>query len=132
MSELAIVSARSGRLAVLADEGNGSARVALDLAKDPGKFLSTVQIGITLIGVINGAYSGASLGDPVAQRLMFWFGIDGETAQTLGFAAVIGVTTYLSLVAGELVPKQIALIAPERIALLMAKPMLWLSKIAAP
>ena len=132
MSELAIVSARSGRLAVLADEGNGSAQVALDLAKDPGKFLSTVQIGITLIGIIAGAYSGASLGTPTAERLSFWTGIDGDTAQTLGFALVIGITTYASLVIGELVPKQVALIAPERIALIMAKPMLWLSKAAAP
>ena len=132
MSELAIVSARSGRLAVLADEGHKSAKVALSLAKDPGKFLSTVQIGITLIGVINGAYSGASLGGPVAERLVFLTGMGAETAQTLGFAAVIGLTTYASLVIGELVPKQVALIAPERIALLMAQPMLWLSKIAAP
>ena len=132
MSELAIVSARSGRLAVLVDEGNSSAKVALALAKDPGKFLSTVQIGITLIGVINGAYSGASLGAPVGDRIELWLGIENDAAQTIGFALVIGLTTYISLVIGELVPKQVALIAPERIALIMAKPMLWLSKIAAP
>ena len=102
MSELAIVSSREARLKALAKAGNGGARRALDLAAEPGRFLSTVQIGITLIGILAGAYSGASLGQPVAQRLML-LGIDPETAQTLGFGLVIVATTFVSLIIGELV-----------------------------
>ena len=131
MSELAIVSARKQRLQTMEKAGRRGARTALLLASDPGKFLSTVQIGITLIGIIAGAYSGASLGGPVGERLQP-FGLTHETAQTLGFAIVIGLTTYASLIIGELVPKQFALRAPEPIAVLMAGPMLWLSRITAP
>jgi putative hemolysin len=131
MSELAIVSARSARLQAMADGGSSGAACALELARDPGKFLSTVQIGITLIGIGTGAYSGSTLGKPVGEML-FATGIDRDWAMTIGFTIVIGVTTYASLVIGELVPKQFALIAPERIAAVMARPMLWLAKIAAP
>ncbi|MBC9034769.1 HlyC/CorC family transporter [Sphingomonas sp. JC676] len=131
MSELAIVSARTARLEALARSGNKGAATAILLAADPGKFLSTVQIGITLIGIIAGAYSGASLGEPVAQRLA-WTGLSPETAHTVGIALVIALTTYASLVVGELVPKQFALRSPEPIAAIMALPMLWLSRITAP
>ena len=131
MSELAIVSSRRTRLKALAKTGRKGAQTALDLAADPGRFLSTVQIGITLIGILAGAYSGASLGGPVAQRLAF-LGLEPETAQTVGFGLVILLTTYASLVIGELVPKQFALRSPEPIAIVMAKPMLWLSKATAP
>jgi putative hemolysin len=131
MSELAIVSAREARLKAMAKAGSAGARTALDLAADPGRFLSTVQIGITLIGILAGAYSGASLGGPVAQRLML-VGVPAEYAQTLGFALVIVLTTYASLVIGELVPKQIALRAPERLAAFIALPMLWLARATAP
>jgi putative hemolysin len=131
MSELAIVSAREARLKAMVKAGRAGAQTALDLAADPGRFLSTVQIGITLIGILAGAYSGASLGGPVAQRLML-VGISAEYAQTLGFVLVIIVTTYASLVIGELVPKQIALRAPERLAAFMALPMLWLARATAP
>ncbi len=131
MSELAIVSAREARLKAMAKAGSGGARCALDLASEPGRFLSTVQIGITLIGILAGAYSGASLGTPVAQRLAI-FGLDPETAQTVGFSIVIVVTTYASLVIGELVPKQFALRNPEGIAAVVARPMGWLSKVTAP
>jgi putative hemolysin len=131
MSELAIVSARSARLQAMADAGSSGAAAALRLGRDPGKFLSTVQIGITLIGIIAGAYSGASLGGPTGERLM-QLGIEREWALTIGFGLVIGATTYASLVIGELVPKQFALIAPERIAAIMARPMEWLAWIAAP
>jgi putative hemolysin len=131
MSELAIVSARSARLQAMAEGGSSGATAALRLARDPGKFLSSVQIGITLIGIIAGAYSGASLGTPTGQRLA-QLGMDSEWAMTIGFGLVIGVTTYASLVVGELVPKQFALIAPERIAATMAKPMEWLAKLTAP
>src|SRR3546814_7141081 len=98
---------------------------------DPGRFLSTTQVGITLIGIIAGAYSGASLGAPVAARLVR-LGVAPDTASTLAFAAVIGLTTYASLVIGELVPKPIALRSPEPIAAMMALPMRWLARLAAP
>jgi putative hemolysin len=131
MSELAIVSARMAKLQGLADGGNKGAAAALRLARDPGKFLSTVQIGITLIGIIAGAYSGSTLGGPVTERLAA-LGIGPEWATTLGFGIVIGITTYLSLVIGELVPKQFALVAPERIAMIMAVPMEWMARLTAP
>jgi putative hemolysin len=131
MSELAIVSSRKPRLKAMARSGKSGAQTALELAADPGRFLSTVQIGITLIGILAGAYSGASLGGPTGDRLQL-LGIPAETAQSLGFALVIFLTTYASLVIGELVPKQFALRSPERIAALMALPMLWLSRATAP
>jgi putative hemolysin len=131
MSELAIVSARRPRLRAMARAGRRGAQVAIDLSSDPGRFLSTVQIGITLIGILAGAYSGASLGGPVAQRLAA-LGMDPDTASTLGFTLVIILTTYASLVIGELVPKQFALRAPETIAVLVALPMLWLARATAP
>ncbi len=131
MSELAIVSARKARLEAMVRAGKRGAQTAIDLAADPGKFLSTVQIGITLIGIIAGAYSGASLGTPTAARIEA-LGIDHETAETIGFAIVIALTTYASLIVGELVPKQFALRSPEPIAVLVATPMKWLARITAP
>ncbi|WP_427964047.1 hemolysin family protein [Altererythrobacter sp.] len=131
MSELAIVSARTARLRTARDKGSASARIALALAADPGKFLSTVQIGITLIGIIAGAYSGASLGGPVGERLAL-LGVPARMAGDFGFGTVIALTTYLSLVVGELVPKQLALRAAVPIALVMARPMAILARIAAP
>ena len=131
MSELAIVSARRPRLQAMEKAGRSGARVALELAADPGRFLSTVQIGITLIGIVAGAYSGASLGGPVSERLQ-GLGMTPNLAENAGFALVIGLTTYASLIVGELVPKQFALRAPEPIAVLVATPMLWLAKLTAP
>lgn len=132
MSELAIASSRKARLEAMARTGSRGARAAIDLAADPGKFLSTVQVGITLIAVISGAYSGEALGGPTAIRLQQWFGWSTEFADKAGFALVIGLTTFLSLIVGELVPKQIALRSPEPIAAVMALPMAWLARIAAP
>jgi len=131
MSELAIVSARRPRLQAAQKAGKGGAETALKLAEDPGKFLSTVQIGITLIGIIAGAYSGASLGYPVAERLES-MGLDADVAVSAGFTLVIGLTTFASLIIGELVPKQFALRSPEPIAMLVSRPMLLLSKVTAP
>ncbi|ATE66727.1 hemolysin family protein [Rhizorhabdus dicambivorans] len=131
MSELAIVSARKARMEAMARAGRRGARTAIDLAADPSKFLSTVQIGITLIGILAGAYSGASLGGPVGERLAL-LGVPAESAEEIGFGLVIVVTTFLSLIIGELVPKQFALRAPEPIAAVMAVPMLWLSRATAP
>jgi len=132
MSELAIVSARTAQLRMAADRGSRGAQTAMELAADPGKFLSTVQIGITLIGIVSGAYSGATLGGPVGERLGALLGLDAETAETAGFVVVIAITTYLSLIVGELVPKQLALRAGVPVALLMARPMALLAKVAAP
>jgi putative hemolysin len=131
MSELAIVSARTSRLRLAAERGSGAARTALALAAVPGKFLATVQIGITLVAVVAGAFSGATLGDPVAERLQE-LGISPHTAGTLGYVLVIGLTTYFTLVVGELVPKQLALRAAVPIALVMARPMALIARIAAP
>lgn len=131
MSELAIVSARTARLSMAADAGSKGASTALSLAADPGKFLSTVQIGITLVGIIAGAYSGASLGGPVGDRLEL-LGLEPDFAGDMGFAVVIALTTYFTLIIGELVPKQIALRAAEPIAIAMALPMLTLARMAAP
>ena len=131
MSELAIVSARTARLRAAAKRGVGGARIALSLAANPGKFLSTVQIGITLIGIIAGAYSGASLGGPVSDRLAL-LGFPPAYVEEVGFVLVIAVTTYLSLVVGELVPKQVALRAAVPIAIVMARPMAIMARVAAP
>lgn len=131
MSELAVVSARPARLRPLAEGGNRGARSALALAADPGRFLSSVQIGITLVGVLSGAFSGATLG----ARLSAWLsdtGLAGDWAQTLGVGGVVVLLTYLSLIIGELVPKQIALKNPEAIAMRAAPVMMGLSRLAAP
>lgn len=131
MSELAIVSARAPRLRALADKGSRAAKTVLELAADPGRFLSTVQIGITLIGIIAGAYSGSSLGGPVGERLVA-LGLPVRFAGETGFALVIMATTYASVVVGELVPKQLALRMAEPVALIMARPMSILATIMGP
>ncbi|MDQ3245736.1 MAG: hemolysin family protein [Pseudomonadota bacterium] len=131
MSELAIVSSRDARLRALAKTGSRGAVAALQLAAEPGRFLSSVQIGITLIGILAGAYSGASLGEPVAQRVAL-LGIDEDMSRTLGFTLVIVLTTFVSVVIGELVPKQFALRSPEPIAAIVARPMIWLAVITTP
>jgi putative hemolysin len=131
LSELAVVSSREARLKAMARGGSAGAQCALDLAANPGKFLSTVQTGITLIAVVSGAFSGTALGEPAAQRLQL-LGLDPDIARKLGFAVVIVLVTYVSLVIGELVPKQLALRSPEPIAVIVSRPMRWLSRVAAP
>jgi putative hemolysin len=131
MSELAIVASRKARLKVLADEGNRGAASALSLVENPGRFLSTVQIGITLVGILAGAFGGAT----ITERLAAYFDSFPEIAP-LGEPIAIGVVvlgiTYLSLVIGELVPKQLALKDPERLASRVARSMTLLAKVAAP
>lgn len=131
MSELAIVSARAVRLRAMADSGTRGAATALALAADPGRFLSTVQIGITLVGVLSGAFSGATLGARLSATLLAG-GMSASTADLLGVGIVVVVITYLSLIIGELVPKQIALANPERVAVRMAPAMKLLSQVALP
>ncbi|XFA73033.1 hemolysin family protein [Thermosynechococcaceae cyanobacterium Okahandja] len=130
-AEIAVVSARKVRLEQLAKRGKRKAKAALKLANSPNSFLSAVQIGITLIGILSGAVGGATL----AQRLqgalapLPWV---GQYSQPLSIAIVVTGITYLSLVIGELVPKRIAMTYPEAIACNIAKPMVWLTKLTAP
>jgi putative hemolysin len=131
MAELAIVSSRRARLRAMVERNVVGARRALALAADPGRFLSTVQIGITLIGVLSGAFSGATLGLRVGQWLEA-AGVPNQVSEPAGVAAVVALITYLSLVVGELVPKQIALRRPERIAVRVAPAMTVLARISAP
>lgn len=131
MSELAIVSSRRARLKAFAERGVKGSRRALDLCDNPGRFLSTVQIGITLVGVLSGAFSGATLG----LKFAVWLeahGVPNSAAEALGVGAVVAAITYLSLIAGELVPKQIALADPERIAVKVAPAMTVLQRLARP
>ena len=131
MSELAIVSSRRPRLQAMEKAGRHGATTAILLAAEPGRFLSTVQIGITAVGIVAGAYSGASLGGPMGERLQA-LGLAADTAQTAGFAVVIALTTYASLMIGELIPKQFALRSPEPIACFMAPILAVLSRVGAP
>lgn len=131
MSELAVVSSRPARLKARLERGDRGAGIALDLAQDPGKFLSTVQIGITLVGVLAGAFSGATIGLRLADALPA-LGVPEAAANEVGVGIVVVAITYLSLIIGELVPKQIALAAPERVASRVAPAMLVLSRVAAP
>lgn len=131
MSEMAIVSASRPLLRQMAKQGNARAELALNLAEDPGKFLSTVQVGITLVGTLAGAYGGATIADKLAPILneIPWIAPYGST---VAVALVVSLITYLSVVIGELIPKQFALTNSEAIAMFVARPMLLLSKIVAP
>jgi putative hemolysin len=139
MSELAIVSARKVRLKASAERGDKGAATALDLLEDPARLLSTVQVGITLVGIVSGAYGATAVADDLSPLIGVIPGL-AEWADDIAFGIVVLFTTYLSLVLGELVPKRIALIAPETIAVatapLMAllanasKPLVWLLKVS--
>ncbi|MBK8083664.1 MAG: HlyC/CorC family transporter [Devosia sp.] len=131
MSELAVVSSRPARLKVLAANGRRGAEVALKLQDDPGKFLSSVQIGITLVGVLSGAFSGATLGDRLGLTLA-GAGLDKAVAMPLGVGLVVILITYLSLIIGELVPKQVALRDAEGVAARVAPLMAFIASAAAP
>ncbi|MCI0755960.1 hemolysin family protein [Teichococcus vastitatis] len=131
LSELAVVSARRPRLRAMAAEGRAGAAAALRLAEDPGRFLSTVQIGITLVGVLAGAFSGSALGGQLS-ALLLDAGVPLDVANPLGFGVVVALVTYLSIVVGELVPKRLALRNAETLACLVAPLMRLVSRIAAP
>ncbi len=131
MSETAVVSARKARLQQLANKGDANARTALELANAPNHFLSAVQIGITLIGILAGAFGGATISDKLADLLRLIPAI-APYSKTLALFFVVLCITYLSLVIGELVPKRLALNNPERIASAVAPSMRLLSKLTAP
>jgi magnesium and cobalt exporter, CNNM family len=131
MSELAVISSRPAKLSLLAAKGVRGAERAVALASDPGKFLSTVQIGITLVGVLSGAFSGATLGQRLTQSLVE-LGLSAGLADIVGVGIVVTLITYATLIVGELVPKQVALRDPESIAVKVAPVMDWLAKISLP
>ncbi len=131
LSELAVVSARKPRLKSMADAGRSGARAALRLAEEPGRFLSTVQIGITLVGILAGAFSGAALSERFDAILKAW-GLATGVAEPLAYVLVLGAITYLSVIVGELVPKQLALKNAEGIACAVAPLMATVSRVAAP
>src|SRR3982751_2029864 len=122
MSELAIVSARRGRLLAMQRTGSPGAAAAIALAEDPQRFLPTVQVGITLVGILAGVFGGARIAGPLGEVLARLPG--GEPfAGELSFVLVVVAITYANLILGELVPKQVALRDPERIAVFVARPL---------
>ena len=131
MSEIAVVSSRQARLVKLAEDGNTGARSALALNREPSIFLSTVQVGITMVGILSGAIGEATLAVPLAEWLGQFPSI-ADHAMGIAMTTVVGVLTYLSVVVGELVPKQLGLLAPERVAARIARPMNLLSRMAGP
>ena len=131
MTEIAIVTSKKNRLEKRREEGDSRAEYALKLAEDPNQLLSTIQIGITLIGVITGAFGGATI---ASQLAVYVEKIDvlSSFSYELSFIIVVGISTYLSLIIGELVPKRIGMGNPEKVACLIAKPMFYFSKIGKP
>lgn len=131
MSETALISARKNRLTQESKQGNQAARTALEIASNPDRFLSTVQIGITLIGILTGLYSGATISGYFA-RILTGLGVMPEYADEIAQITIVFVVTYLSIVVGELVPKRIALSSSVTVAKLVARPMKLLSTLALP
>jgi putative hemolysin len=131
MSEMAVVTARKSRLEDWADKGHTGAKAALELANSPNRFLSTIQIGITLVGILTGAFGGRSVADRMAAYLNMIPGVE-PYSRVIGLGFVVAGIAYLSLVIGELLPKRLALRNPERIAVLMANPMRVLTRICSP
>ena len=127
MAELAVVSVRRAKMQKYLDEGDERAQIVFDLLEDPNEFLSTVQIGISLIGVLTGALGGVTLAEPLSEVISFV-----PYNEQISVAIVVIITTYLTLVVGEIVPKVIALNDPEKISLRVAKSMVILSKVSKP
>ena len=127
MAELAVVSVRKAKMQKYLEEGNENAQIVIDLLEDPNEFLSTVQIGISLIGVLTGAFGGVTLAEPLSKLISFI-----PYNEPISVIIVVVVTTYLTLVVGEIVPKVIALNNPEKVSLKVAKSMVILSKISKP
>ena len=131
LSEMSVVTSRKPRLKQMAADQR-SAQKALELAEHPERFLSTVQVGITLVGILSGMLVGDALGEEIAARVGSHLPVAGAYAGTIGKVVAVGLITYVTIVLGELVPKRLALLAPERLASLVAVPMHWLSRIATP
>ena len=131
MSEIALVTAKRSRLARLADDGDKSAATAMKLGEDSTRFLSTIQIGITSIGILNGIVGEGALAQPFAFHLQS-LGVDSETAHLTATIVVVLGITYNSIVVGELVPKRLGQLNPEQIARLVARPMQTLASMTRP
>lgn len=131
MSEIAIVTARKSRLAALAERGSKSAAAALKLADDPTQFLSTVQIGITSIGIMNGIFGESILAEPFSLWLQS-LGLPVQVSNPAATGLVVVVVTYVTIVVGELVPKRLGQVSAENIACIIAPPMMWLARVARP
>jgi putative hemolysin len=132
LAEMAVVSARKARLQHAAALGRDGARIALELKRDPGRFLSTVQVGITVIGVLASVFGGATLADTLAEYLATFSGSIGHYAKPLSFAVVVALISYVTLILGELVPKRLALGRPEFIAARLSRLLLAMSRLATP
>jgi putative hemolysin len=132
MSEMAVVSARKARLQEIAERGNTEAKAALALANSPNRFLSTVQIGITLITILTGVFGGATLSDPIASAIARFIPQLAAYSPAIASTLVVIAITFLSLIIGELVPKRLALNSPERIAMAVAIPMRLVERMTAP
>jgi putative hemolysin len=131
MAEMAIVSARKTRLRQQAEAGDAGAAAALELANDPNRFLSTVQVGITLVGILAGAFGGATIAASLSTALAS-VALLAPFAEAIALLVVVGAITFLSLIIGELVPKRLALNAPERTAALVARPMRTVARLTTP
>lgn len=131
MAEIAVVSASKARLRLGAARAKPGYQIALDLANNPGRFLSSVQIGITLVGVLAGAFGGATIAE-ILQESFIGLGVAPGISEAIGVGVVVLTVTYVSLVIGELAPKQIALLNPDRVASMVARPMHTISRIATP
>ncbi|GAB0156503.1 hemolysin family protein [Chryseobacterium sp. Alg-005] len=131
MSEMALVSSRSFKLRNEKRKGNSNAKTAIELSENPNKFLSTVQIGITLIGILLGIYSGDQLTTDLAHYISTFEGL-AEYSKGIASVLIVVIITFLSIVFGELLPKRLGLKFPEKIAMLIAKPMYWISALASP
>jgi len=131
MSEMALVTARKARLQKRIDEGDHGSIAAAKLAEDPANFMSTMQIGISTITILSGILGEAALADPVADFFID-FGMHASLAHTLSFALVVAIITYVNIVVGELAPKRLGQIAPEKVARVVSRPVLWLTTIMMP
>ncbi|WP_058835024.1 hemolysin family protein [Luteimonas abyssi] len=131
LSEMSVVTSRKPRLKQLA-RTHRTARHALDLAEHPERFLSTVQVGITLIGILTGMFGGEAIGRSIGTWLESTAPALGAYAHTVGLVLAVGLITFLTIVFGELLPKRLALLAPERLASVIAVPMIGISRVAAP
>lgn len=131
MAEIAVISARKSKLQQQANEGNKGAQSALDIAKSPSRFLSTVQVGITFVGIFAGVFGGATIAETLAKQLQT-VPLISPYSEIVSLTLVVSIITYLSLVVGELVPKRLALSSPEKIATLIARPINMVSTITSP
>ncbi len=132
MSEMALAASRKARLQVMAETGDAGAVAAMSLHDNPTQFLSTVQIGITSIGVLNGIVGEAAFSPPLAEWLLTWLPITERAASIAATGLVVVIITFVSIIFGELVPKRVGQMYPEPVARLVAKPMMWLSRLALP